>query len=116
MIDAVAAATNLAPVGSQVVSGDDVVPNPLFAGLDYPDKLESYFHVGKGPHGAQSVILCYSRRLASFCSGVESAIACGYWCAVSAAGRVCIGAGSRRDDGAVRKLHVRASCCTAGPC
>jgi radial spoke head protein 9 len=55
MIDSINEATNLAPVGSQIVTADDdIVTNPLFPGLDYPDKLEAYFHRHKGPNGAFS--------------------------------------------------------------
>jgi hypothetical protein len=52
MIDTITAATNLAPVGSAVVNGhDEVVPNVLFSGVKYPDKLESYYHQHEGPGG-----------------------------------------------------------------
>lgn len=55
MIDNINEATNLAPVGSQVVTeDDDIVSNPLFAGLDHPDKLESYYHRHTSPHGVSN--------------------------------------------------------------
>jgi hypothetical protein len=52
MIDTITESTDLAPVGSQVVNAhDEIISNPLFSGVSYPDKLESYFHQHKGPNG-----------------------------------------------------------------
>ena len=53
MIEDIAASTTLAPVGSQVVNADDcIIANPLFPGLEYPDKLEAYYHQHRGPNSA----------------------------------------------------------------
>ena len=55
MIDTITDATNLAPVGSQVANAhDDIIVNPLFSGVSYPDKLESFYHQHQGPGGAPS--------------------------------------------------------------
>lgn len=55
MVDEITEATNLAPVGSTVVNADGaVVGNPLFAGVQYPDKLEAYYHVHQGPKSTSS--------------------------------------------------------------
>ena len=59
MLDDVTTATNLAPVGSQLVNAhDEVVPNPMFSSLDYPDKLESFFHQHLGPASALLLLHC----------------------------------------------------------
>eukprot|EP00892_Ulva_mutabilis_P002424 jgi/Ulvmu1/12182/UM085_0046.1 len=52
MVDDITAQTNLVPNGCQVVNADGcIVSNPLFAGVAYPDKLESYYHQHQGPKG-----------------------------------------------------------------
>lgn len=44
-VDAVNSACGIEPVGSTIINGQNkVVPNRLFAGLSYPEKLESYAH------------------------------------------------------------------------
>jgi radial spoke head protein 9 len=44
-VDAINAACGVEPAGSTVTNGQNkVVPNRLFAGLSYPEKLESYVH------------------------------------------------------------------------
>lgn len=53
MVDEITSLTDLAPAGTLVINATgDIVPNPLFSGLEYPDKLESYFHKHAGPKGA----------------------------------------------------------------
>lgn len=53
MIEDIADATTLAPVGAHVVNADDcIITNPLFPGLEYPDKLEAYYHQHRGPGSA----------------------------------------------------------------
>ena len=66
MIDDITEATNLAPVGSAVVNADGaVVANPLFAGVQYPDKLEGYYHIHRGPKGVilQGIDMCHASLL-----------------------------------------------------
>ena len=44
-VDAVNASCGVEPVGSTIINGQNkVVPNRLFAGLSFPEKLESYAH------------------------------------------------------------------------
>lgn len=44
-VDAINATCGVEPLGSTVTNGQNkVVPNRLFAGLSYPEKLESYVH------------------------------------------------------------------------
>ena len=59
MVDEITEATNLAPVGSAVVNADGaVVGNPLFSGVQYPDKLEAYYHIHQGPKGMKAQGMC----------------------------------------------------------
>jgi hypothetical protein len=52
IIDDITEATNLAPVGCMVINADGAVTdNPLFAGVNFPDKLEAYYHAHLGPNG-----------------------------------------------------------------
>lgn len=52
MVDEITSHTNLVPTGCQVINADGcVVPNPLFSGVDYPDKLEAFYHQHQGPKG-----------------------------------------------------------------
>lgn len=52
MVDEITHQTNLVPSGCQVINADGfVVPNPLFAGVDHPDKLEAFYHEHLGPKG-----------------------------------------------------------------
>ena len=45
MIQGISTLTALVPKGSQLLDAKNTVkPNKLFAGLQYPDKLESYLH------------------------------------------------------------------------
>jgi hypothetical protein len=63
MVDDVTDATNLAPVGSHLINADgSIVPNPLFPGLKYPDKLESYYHQHQGPRGVKADAICKVRE------------------------------------------------------
>lgn len=85
MIDDITEATNLAPVGSTVVNADGaVVGNPLFAGLQYPDKLEAYYHVHQGPKGATSHGVYYLslivRRASSWLKSVNEPCRWYYCC------------------------------------
>lgn len=51
-VDAIAAATSLAPTGAMVTDAlNSVVPNKLFGGAPYPDKLEAYSHRTSPPGG-----------------------------------------------------------------
>lgn len=57
IVDEIAAMTDLVPSGCEMVTGDgEIVPNPLFPGLEFPDKLESYVHQHSGPKGASAAL------------------------------------------------------------
>lgn len=59
MVELITAQTDLAPVGSTIINADGaVISNPLFSGLQYPDKLEAYYHVHSGPKGALALRFC----------------------------------------------------------
>jgi len=52
MIDDIFEATSVVPAGYHVVTADqDIVPNPYFQPLPYPDKLESFLHMRNTPSG-----------------------------------------------------------------
>lgn len=55
-IDAINAACGVQPLGAFIVnSGNRVVPNRLFPGLSYPEKLESYVHRTVAPGGGKTL-------------------------------------------------------------
>lgn len=52
-VDAINAATGVVPVGCTVLDAlNRVVPNRLFGGVPYPEKLEAYMHRTSPPGGA----------------------------------------------------------------
>ncbi|KAK9824048.1 hypothetical protein WJX72_007337 [[Myrmecia] bisecta] len=51
-VDQISEATGVVPKGTQLLNAtNSVVPNHMFSGLAYPDKLEGYAHAKDGPDG-----------------------------------------------------------------
>ncbi|GMH38099.1 hypothetical protein BSKO_05983 [Bryopsis sp. KO-2023] len=52
MVDAISSATSVVPKGCETLTADcNIVPNSTFAGVDFPEKLESFIHRQGGPTG-----------------------------------------------------------------
>ena len=52
LVQRISAATSVVPKGCLTLDADNaIVPNRMFSGLDYPDKLESFLHKLTGPAG-----------------------------------------------------------------
>lgn len=63
MIDSINASAAVLPKGSCIANAhNNVVPNPLFGGLDYPDKLESYVHRSSVLEGGKALGLAADVR------------------------------------------------------